>query len=69
MTEQKRTLNYDWNRYVKDSLTDREVKCGEQVYKLRDCLGKKDAGDTSKALVRDVEPHDVYVVRLTPVKK
>ncbi|MCI5776438.1 MAG: glycoside hydrolase family 27 protein [Bacteroidales bacterium] len=69
MTEQKRTLNYDWNRYVKDSLTNRELKCGETTYKLRDLLAKKDAGDTSKALVREVESHDVVVFRLSPVKK
>lgn len=69
MTEQKRTLNYDWNRYVKDSLTDRELKCSDTTYKVRDLLGKKDAGDTSKPLVREIESHDVYVVRLTPSKK
>ena len=68
MTEQTRTLDYDWKRYVKDSLCDRELKCGEQTYKLRDLLAKKDAGTTDKNLVREVAAHDVVVFRLTPKK-
>lgn len=69
MTNEVNHLSYNWQfHYVKDGLVDREINFWNETFTLRDAVAKKDAGDTSKSFERDVQPHDIVVLRLTPKK-
>lgn len=63
-------LNYthDWPfNLVKDDLTGRSIDFNREIFTWRD-LWTGDKGDTKRNLKLAIPPHDVVVLRLTPVK-
>ena len=62
-------VNFVWkDNYINDGFSQREMNCGRDVYKIRDLWAAKDAGMTQKAFTGKLAPHDVILLKLSPVK-
>jgi len=58
-------FEFNWKDYpINDGLSGISYDFGSQVYRIRDCWLKKDAGTTSVPFKATVQPHDVILLRL-----
>lgn len=69
MTDGRLHIDYDWRKHtVKDALFSRDIDFGKQTFDLRDATHNKAAGTSAANFVRDMDAHDIVVLRLTPKK-
>jgi len=63
------SVNFPWKeRAVTDSLSGRDAAFATVKYRIKNLWAGKDAGTTRKPLSVEVQPHDVALFRLSPVK-
>lgn len=66
--EEIRTINFEWTKYpIRDRLAGRILDASEVTYRMRDLWRKEWVGTTDSPIVADIAPHDVLMLRLTPV--
>ncbi|HJQ30760.1 MAG TPA: glycoside hydrolase family 27 protein [Pyrinomonadaceae bacterium] len=60
-----RKVSFDWkNEKVSDALSKRDARFDSDAYTLRDLWAGRDAGDTRRALGKEVPAHDLLMLRL-----
>ncbi len=65
-----KTIEFDWLRnVVSDPVSNRKFDASTEVFSIKDVWTKKELGTTKKALKAEVQPHDVLMLRISPVKK
>lgn len=66
---EKIKIHHHWKEFpIKDDQFGYQFPFDKKEYKIRDLWKKKDIGSTKKIFSAEILPHDVIVLRLTPVK-
>lgn len=68
-TVEPKSVAFDFSsEEVSDGHSGREARFGTVAYQIRDLWAHRDAGTTRRPLVATLPPHDVLMVRLTPIR-
>jgi alpha-galactosidase len=64
-----KNIKFTWEEhYQSDSFSKRVMNFKQTSYKIRDIWAKKDVGTTQKTFTGPIQPHDVILLKLSPVK-
>jgi alpha-galactosidase len=64
-----KNITFSWEEhYQSDSFSKREMNFKQTTYKIRNIWAKKDIGTTQKTFTSLIQPHDVILLKLSPVK-
>jgi alpha-galactosidase len=70
MSNTAQQLNFDWKQHpISDQMVKRTIELEKHNYSLRDVINRKDAGSTNSKISRQIDAHDIFLLRLKPLKQ